>query len=71
MVYQNKIKERQKVMSMREDYRKKAMDQKREELLEFNKQMKTLHEKKLNLTRQNLDFKISKQKEDFEKKKKQ
>jgi len=30
--------------------------------------MKTLSEKKLYFTRQNLDFKIAKQKEDFEKK---
>ena len=62
-VHQEKMKERQKVMMEREEVRNKNMESKKEELQKFNKQMQEIHEKKLILTRMNLENKINYQKE--------
>lgn len=60
---QAKIVDRQKIMIEREEIRKKNMGSKKEEMLKFNQQIQEVHEKKLLITRMNLENNIIHQKE--------
>jgi hypothetical protein len=63
LIHQERLKEKQKIMIEREEVRNKNLDSKKEELQKYNKQMQEIHEKKLILTRMNLENKINIQKE--------